>query len=301
MGEKKKIGIVGFGYVGKSTARLFKDRYDTWAYDPAYLKDGKFGQCFDNDFLENGFGFISGQLASKLYQLADCDAIVICVPTPIGEDGACDTSIVESVLTELGKHKPDPLMPLIILRSTVPPGTTERLAKKAGLNVVFWPEFAGEGKYWTQYAFRDDAKAVPFVILGGDKPFTKRVVDLLVPILGPEKKYVQTSLQTAEMAKYMINTWLAVKVGFCNDVFDICEKLDVDYREARELWLLDPRINESHTAVFPDSRGFSGKCIPKDSLALLRHAEKAGCRERELRMLRAAIEANQERRPEAYK
>jgi nucleotide sugar dehydrogenase len=285
--DKKKIGIVGFGYVGKGTANLFSDHYDVLAHDPAYWPAARY----------------SGPLVTHketLAELIDCEVVIICVPTPMADDGACDTSIVESVLTEIWQHKRNTFYPLVVLRSTVPPRTTRRLEDKMQLGLVFWPEFAGEGRYWTQYAFRDNAKAVPFVILGGDKPFTKRIVDLLVPILGPEKRYIQTDSQTAEMAKYMINTWLAVKVGFCNDMFDICEKLGVDYRAVRELWLQDPRINESHTAVFPDSRGFHGKCTPKDSLGLLRCAEAADCHDTELRTLRAVIDTNRERRPEVY-
>lgn len=73
----------------------------------------------------------------------------------------------------------------------------------------------------------------------------------------------------AEMAKYMENTFFATKVTFCNQFYDLCLAMDVDYNKVRETWLLDPRIGRSHTFVYPDNRGYGGSCLPKDTAAII--------------------------------
>lgn len=91
-----------------------------------------------------------------------------------------------------------------------------------------------------------------------------------------DTKFYQTDLKTAELVKYMENSWLATKVTFCNEFYEIAKTLDVDYNELRELWLADKRINRSHTLVYPDKRGFSGKCLPKDISAIVKKLEEIG-------------------------
>lgn len=71
------------------------------------------------------------------------------------------------------------------------------------------------------------------------------------------------------MAKYMENTFFATKVTFCNQFYDLCLAMDVDYNKVRETWLLDPRIGRSHTFVYPDNRGYGGSCLPKDTAAII--------------------------------
>ena len=74
----------------------------------------------------------------------------------------------------------------------------------------------------------------------------------------------------------MENAFYATKVAFCNELYDICDAVNVDWNVVRELWLSDPRLHRMHTAVFKDKRGFGGKCLPKDTLALVQIAKKAG-------------------------
>ena len=97
-----------------------------------------------------------------------------------------------------------------------------------------------------------------------------------MPILGPTKIYAQTDSTTAEMIKYMENIWGAFKVSMFNEFYEICKLFKIDYNEARELLLLDDRIERMHTAVFEDSRGWGGKCYPKDVSAIYFHAKKWG-------------------------
>ena len=93
----------------------------------------------------------------------------------------------------------------------------------------------------------------------------------------------------------MVNTHLALKVAFCNEMYDLCEKLGTNYYEVRDMWLLDPRTTKSHTAVFTGERGFGGKCFPKDTNAFTRFARNTGS---PLKLLEKAIDINKELRNE---
>ena len=111
-----------------------------------------------------------------------------------------------------------------------------------------------------------------------------------MPITGPSKTYRVTDTVSAELAKYVTNTYLALKVGFVNEMYDLCEKSGTSWNEVRDLWLLDPRTNKSHTAVFVNERGFGGKCLPKDTKALVQYANKIYIN---LRILKSVLSSNE--------
>src|SRR4029077_1080164 len=92
------------------------------------------------------------------------------------------------------------------------------------------------------------------------------------------------------------NAFLATKVTFCNEFFDIAQRFGIDYNELRELWLLDPRIGKSHTFVFADKRGYAGKCLPKDMDAVIAAAEDAGY---DAQFLKAVASSNDRMRSRA--
>ncbi len=255
---KTKIGIVGNGYVGKAFYNFFKNHYDVFIYDPAY------------------------ELSNTKDDINKCDLAVVCVPTPENEDGSCNTTIVEESISWIQT-------PLILLKSTVEVGTTDRLIEKFKKNIVFSPEFAGESKHWTPESFTNDVKQTPFFIFGGKKELCYKIIEIYTPITGPSKTYRVTDPINAELAKYMVNTHLALKVAYCNEMYDLCNKLGTNYYEVRDLWLLDPRTTKSHTAVFTGERGFGGKCFPKDTKALAKLGDKVGM---DLSILKAAIVSN---------
>lgn len=245
----EKVIVLGYGYVGKAFVDMLKGHYDIFVYDPGYK-----GPC-------EGFNLID-----KIE--GDYVLGVVCVPTPKGENGECDISLVEDSVSKLQT-------PVILVKSTIEIGTTDKLKERYGKRVVFSPEYIGESKYWQPY-FQRDMREVPMLILGGDRRDTNYVIDLLAPILGPVKHYYQTTSKVAELTKYMENSFYALKVIFCNEIFEICEKSGIDYWDAREAWLLDPRLNPMHTCVFRNNRGFGGKCFPKDVSALVNFSQKLG-------------------------
>jgi len=265
--KNRRIGIVGYGYVGKSMVDFFKSHFKVSVYDPAY----DYG---DND----GFEFTSRDQINK------CDLVVVCVPTPQAPNGNCDISIVEYTFGWLN-------VPLVILKSTVDIGTTDYLKKKTGLRVVFSPEFVGESSYWTPYKFHNEIKETPFFIFGGESQDTSEVINFYTAIAGPTKTYRQVSSQEAEAIKYLINTFYALKITFCYEMNEMFETLNLDYNVIRDLWMLDPRINPMHTLVFSENDApFGGKCFPKDVSALVKFAKRNGYN---AKLLEEILESNE--------
>lgn len=243
---RKSIGIVGYGYVGRAMAAFFSAHYDVRIYDPAF--DGLDGPEAINT----------------------CDLAVVCVPTPQDSTGRCDVSLVEETVKWL-------TTPLILIKSTVAVGTTDRLQDETGKRLVFSPEYCGESSYWTPYKFHTEVKETPFFTFGGMPRDTSACVDFFLKVAGPVKTYRQTTAKAAEMAKYMENCFYATKITFCYEIAMLCDQAGIDFNEVRELWLLDPRINPMHTAVFAENqKPFSGKCLPKDLAALIGYARENG-------------------------
>jgi UDPglucose 6-dehydrogenase len=233
------VAIVGYGAVGRGIKELFPS---------AVIYDEPLGLGARED-------------------ASACKYAFVAVPTPPLPDGGCDTSIIDSVLSWLQSD-------IIVIRSTVAVGTTDRLRKQHGKRVIFQPEY-GPGET-PDHQFKN-ARDIRWVILGGDRKDTIEVADLYKTTFRADIVIQQTDARTAELAKYMENAFLALKVTFCNELYDIAGALDVDYNELRELWLLDPRMGRSHTFVHPASRGFGGRCLPKDLDALIHSARASGC------------------------
>jgi len=252
MKKMPSVAIVGYGAVGRGMQTLF----------PAAV-------AYDEPL---GLGTRD--------EVNGCDVAFVCVPTPGLPDGRCDTSIVEEVVGWIECLT-------IVLRSTVPPGTTERLAEQTGKRVVFQPEYGPGETADHPYA---DPWSVRWVILGGRRAWTRPVRDLYKRVFNSEVVLQQTDARAAELAKYMENAFLATKVAFCNEFYGLAERIGVDYDELRELWLLDARMGRSHTWVHPEERGFGGKCLPKDLEALVRFGQERG---EALTLLRGVIASNE--------
>jgi len=188
--------------------------------------------------------------AKKHYRFA-----FISVPTPMLPSGRCDTSIVKAVVKKWAKR-----VDYFCLKSTVEIGTTDYLAKKYGVKICMSPEYLGE----TVGHLLTEPRRDTFIILGGKPTVTKVFAELWTLATNSYTKIYQVSAKTAELCKLMENSFLATKVIFVNEFFDLAEAEGIDYNVLREVWLADPRISRSHTYVFRHNRGLSGKCLPKD-------------------------------------
>ena len=253
----KKLAIIGQGYVGKAFKKFVEKHFEVVTYDPAV------NSAYDKKLIDS------------------CDLGVICVPTPPREDGSCDTSIVEECVKKLNT-------PIILIKSTVTPGTTDKLAKKYKKKICFSPEFVGESKYYHPYWM--DMVESPYAIFGGDEEISDEVIAMHEVIMGPTKVYYKCRAIEAEVIKYLENSFFAAKVTICNEFYSICEVLGANWYKVREGWLLDPRINKMHTSVFKSNRGYGGKCYPKDISALVQVATKAGY---EPKLLKQVIKSNE--------
>lgn len=252
------IGIVGYGVVGKSIKDLLgASNRPVAVYDPMYLP---VPGLFDKDAIN------------------DCGITFVCVPTPTGPGGECDTSIVEEVCRWI---KSD----IIVLRSTVAPGTTDRLRQQTGKRIIFQPEYIGETVAHPLLDHLDH----PFIILGGPIEDTTPVADLYKEFYHSSLHIHQVDCLTAELTKYMENSFYAVKVAFVNEFYDICRAFGVSFDQVRECWLADPRISRDHTFVYPNNRGFGGKCLPKDVSAIIQASLDRHCHPT---LLLAAMRAN---------
>ena len=247
-----KIGIVGQGYVGTAVKEVFSKHYETNTYD------------------------LNGKCSCKsLDELIDnSDIIFVCVPTPMKKDGSCDTSIVEGVVGDLNALALTRQCSnrIIAIKSTIPPGTTNRLNKEHEfVSVIFNPEFLTEAN------FIDDFKNQNRIIIGGERPSTTKLRQVY-SLAFPDAKIVKTGSITAEMVKYFTNTFLATKVSFANEMKMICDELKIDYDKVVEYSTYDERLGKSHWAVpGPDGKlGFGGSCFPKDINALIKVADELG-------------------------
>jgi UDPglucose 6-dehydrogenase len=238
------IGIIGLGTVGRVMQRLFEPHAQLVTYDVATPEP------------------------YPTEQLSLCDFALICVDTPMAADGSCDTSMVEAAVAAVPVDR-------VLIKSTVAPGTTDRLVAETGKQICFWPEYVSESVYINP-TWAGRPEDVPFLIIGGAPASRSWFLDRLVGILGPTKTYHQCRAIEAELTKYMENAFLATKVAFVNEFYEICRTMDADWHTVREGWLLDPRIGRSHSAVFPDRRGFDGRCLPKDVQAIVTAASAAG-------------------------
>ena len=266
------IGIIGQGYVGPAVKEVFSKHYEVDTYD--LDKD----KC-SVDYLED------------LVELTNI--IFICVPTPMKKDGSCDTSIVEAVVKDINdmvvsRNVSDRI---VAIKSTIPPGTTNRLNKECkNISVIFNPEFLTEAN------FIDDFKNQNRIIIGGERPSTTRLRQVY-SLAFPNAKIVKTGSITAEMVKYFTNTFLATKVSFANEMKMICDGLNIDYDKVVEYSTYDERLGKSHWAVpGPDGKlGFGGSCFPKDLNALIHLARNL---ETSLNTIGGAWDTNLDVRPE---
>ena len=182
------------------------------------------------------------------------------------QDGSCDVSIVKNVVQEAcstGRKN------IVVIKSTVPPNTTKALqALCQDSQIVFNPEFLLERNA------EDDFEQTKRVILGGPRPATTRLKQFYSRIF-PGADIIKTDSTIAEMVKYLTNSFLAVKVSFANEIYNICESLNIDYDKVVEYSLYDERLGQSHWAVpGPDGHyGFGGSCFPKDINALMHLAQ----------------------------
>ena len=239
--KKFKVGVIGNGFVGEAISFAFSPISDVLVYDTDPLKS-----------------------IDDLESVHNCNFVFICVPTPMFEDGTQDLSYVQSVFEKATSK------PIYILKSTVLPGTTESLSKQyPSFKIIFSPEFL------TERTAKLDMLTQSRIILGGELSLTK-IAKSLFEQRFKIKNIIQTDSKTAELTKYMNNTFFATKVSIMNEFKLLCDKIGANWEDALRGFVSDGRIGDSHLNVpgHDGKLGYGGTCFPKDVNALLSFSKK---------------------------
>ena len=250
----QEIGILGQGFVGSAVREGMQNYFKVFAFD----KD-------PNKF---------SNTTSIFNVVENTELTFLCVPTPMRKSGQCDLNILNAALDEISKSATslNKKNYIVVIKSTIPPGTTDYLsAIYNNLELVFNPEFLTEANAV------DDYKNQNRIVIGGDRPGTTKVKQVFSKAF-PKVPIIKTSATIAEMIKYVTNTFLALKVSYANEMFQICQGLGIDYDKVIEYARYDERLGNSHWSVpGPDGDfGFSGSCFPKDVQALIYQAKTLG-------------------------
>jgi UDPglucose 6-dehydrogenase len=261
----EKIGVIGQGFVGSAVREGMKNYYDVRTFDINH-------NC--NEL--------------SLYTLIEnVNETFLCLPTPMRKSGECDLSIVKDCLNQIYKittilNKKDFI---VIIKSTVPPGTTEKLNQEfENIHIAFNPEFLTEANAVEDYKNQNR------IIVGADRPYSSRVKQIFSKAF-PKVPIIKTSSTIAETIKYVTNTFLSMKVSYANEVYQLCNALEIDYDKVIEYARYDDRLGNSHWSVpGPDGDfGFGGHCFPKDIAALVYVAKQLGV---DTTMLASTIDKN---------
>jgi UDPglucose 6-dehydrogenase len=251
---KSIIGVIGVGVVGGAVSSYFESRgYALRHFDPQLGADDEAA-------------------------LNEADIVFICVPTPYMPGAGFDDAALEDAIARIAEPK------VVVIKSTVLPGTTEAFQLRYPQHCfLFNPEFLREASAPQDFV-RPDRQIVGYTAQ------SRHLAESLLSIL-PDAPYKATmTAREAEMTKYMTNVFLALKVTFANEIYDLCGALDIDYQRVREATAADERIGASHLDVFDSGyRGYGGKCLPKDTKALLALADRLDV---PLRLVRTADRAN---------
>lgn len=256
-----KIGIIGQGFVGNAIYQRFKNYYEVKTYD----LDNSKCNATEQETLDN-------------------EIVFVCLPTPMNKDGSCNVALVEAAVKrcfEFGVTK------TVVIKSTISPGTTARLnSLYPNIDIVFNPEFLTEANAV------EDFNNTTRIILGGPRAATTLLKTIYRKSF-PQAHIVKTGSTHAEMVKYVTNTFLATKVSFANEIYQICKGLNLDYDKVIEYSTFDNRLGKSHWAVpGPDGDfGFGGHCFPKDLQALITLAENLDVN---CNVLNSTLETNNE-------
>ncbi len=212
------------------------------------------------------FTYDKGKEEGSIADVNKADVVFVCVPTPYDEAaGGFDLSYVREALGAIQGEK------IVVLKSTIVPGTTATLQKEyPHLKMLYNPEFL------TEITADQDMRFPDRQIIGAtDKSFTVAADILAMLPLAPFERVVTST--AAEMTKYYGNTWFSTKVVFANQMYDLCQKLELDYDIVKECAAADKRIGRTHLDIFHKGyRGYGGKCLPKDTRALIQLGDKLG-------------------------
>jgi GDP-mannose 6-dehydrogenase len=297
-----KISIFGLGYVGTVSAGcLASQGHEVIGVDPLSTKAGLINTG-RSPIIEEEIGEIiaaavkTGRLratSDSVDAIENSDLSFVCVGTPSQLNGNLDLTYVRRVCEEIGRTlKTKSVRHIVVIRSTILPGTMretvipsleQNSGKRAGVDfgICNNPEFLREGS-----AVKDFRNPPKTVIGELDKASGEMLASLYADLDAP---LIRTNIETAEMVKYIDNSWHALKIGFANEIGTLCKSFDIDAHEVMKIFCQDKKLNIS-TAYLTPGFAFGGSCLPKDLRAL---AYKAKTNDLALPILTSILPSNE--------
>lgn len=269
----KKIGIVGYGWVGKSMHRLFPNAL---IYSPRRDLEGK---EYDVTYPEAKW---EDEKEGYQKEINTCDIVFVCVPTPCPNESKLDTSAVEEAVAWLE-------VDLIVIRSTMNPGDCDFLKAKYEKNICMQPEYLGE----TPNHPLLNQNQPSFIVIGGDWSNRTKLIELYATVYNSDVSIRQLSNYAAEIVKLTENRAIAWKVMQMHELYEVCQAHEIDYYTIRDaVYGDDPRFDLWFSFIYPGKLGFhNSKCLKKDPYAWLAWAESAGY---DPKVTRAIVEKSKE-------
>jgi UDPglucose 6-dehydrogenase len=286
-----RIAVVGGGYVGLTTAACLAmlGHYVTCADVDEFkvrrlsrgqvdIAEPRLTEVVGQALAAGRLNFVHGTAAGQ-----DAEFVFLCLPTPMGVDGQVDMALFDNAVLAVRPTLPDGCV--IVIKSTVPVGTAERVAaplRPSNISVVSNPEFLREG------CAVDDFLRPDRIVIGSDRAAAAQQVAALFDPLAAPTIFMDTA--SAEMVKYAANGFLAMKLSYVNEIAELCERLHADIASVTKGMGYDPRIGESYLRPGP---GWGGSCLPKDAAAVLYTAKQIGL---QLPLLQASVHSNETQR-----
>ena len=233
-----KIIVIGMGIIGKIEYDVLKDKFN-----PDYIDKYKGSSI-------NGLLFKNYNEALKETRNINYDMAIVCVPTELKDGITLDMTEVHNAVNSVNAN-------VYLIKSTLNVGTCDEIHQMTGKRIVHSPEHSGSTQHCNNYEYN-------FTILGGDKKDCHYVQQIYQEIYDARHIFEIVDAKTSELSKLMQNCWLATKVSFCTSFWDTCKKLNLSYEELRKCFILDPRINPSHTFVYDEHPYWDSHCLNKD-------------------------------------
>lgn len=300
---KDAISVIGLGYVGAVSlaclsslghevvgADIDPAKVDAISWGQSPIVEDQLGELLTSGVSEN----LLTATTDARQAVLDTDVTFVSVGTPTSEDGGCDTRAIKAVARAIGEAiRIKDEFHVVVLRCSVPPGTTlntmtpiiEEVSGKTagtGFGICFNPEFLREG---TAVA---DFHAPPKTVIGASD---ERTANVMRKIYAPvDENPIVTTIEVAELVKYVDNVWHAAKVSFANEVGRLCKPLDIDSHAVMDIFVQDTKLNLSPYYLKPGF-AFGGSCLPKEVRAVTHLAEKLNV---DVPMINSLIPSNEE-------
>lgn len=275
--SNKTVAIVGYGVVGTAYHKMFPDAviYD----EPKDMYQSTTKPQYNDPAIVNDNGLYRVKATERTYDIEhartwvnSCDVAIVAVWTGLMDNGELDCSIVEEVVEWIE-------CPLIIIKSALQPGVTDRLVEKTGKRIAVSTEFIGEGDYQVPYwkvPHQSDPRLHQMLIVGGEEDAAEEAAQVLWRKMSPDIKIHKLTALEAEIVKLIENFYGALRVTFANTFLSLAQKSKTSYIRENQAWQSDPRVDSFHLRAVEFQRGWSSRCWDKDIIALKTYAVNIG-------------------------